>query len=155
MRTVALADESSGGNPTQAADTAESAIYALIKQGGPSVYAPFQEQAVKAMEEARAEQDPQVKANKLQAVAKPTPTAPPRPTRCSPPPTPMRPPTSRGAIRVLRPMWFKYQQSPEPRRDPRGDRPQLPRWSATATAPRWWAPPPPGWRRAQLAGDPK
>ena len=66
---MALADESSGGNPTQAADTAESAIYALIKQGGPSVYAPFQEQAVKAMEEARAEQDPQVKANKLQAVA--------------------------------------------------------------------------------------
>src|SRR3954452_4773868 len=113
MRTVALADETSGGNPTQAADTAESAIYSLIKQGGPAVYSPFQEQAVKAMEEARAEQDPQVKANRLQAVAQTYPNSTAAADAMLAAADAYEVANQpRGAIRVLRPMWFKYQQNP-------------------------------------------
>src|SRR5206468_12393534 len=109
MRSVSLTDESAaGGNPTQAADTAELAIDTLIKQGGATVYAPYQEQAAKAMEQARPEQDNQVKATRLQAVAQVYPnSAVASDAMLAAADAYESANQPRGAIRVLRQMWFK------------------------------------------------
>jgi len=108
MRAVALTDEQSG-SPAQAEEVAEKSIDALVKAAGPEVYAPYQEQAAKAMADAREDKDLPARATKLLGVAESYPNstvaadamlAAAESYEAANQP--------RSAIRVLRQMWFKF-----------------------------------------------
>jgi hypothetical protein len=99
-----------GGAPTQAGAFAERAINNLIRLAGAGVYGRYQEASVAALAEAKAANDP----NKLLAVAQVYPNSPVAPEAMLAAADAYEAAgDAKGAINVLRPMYFKYPDSKE------------------------------------------
>ena len=109
LRAEPLTDDSTG-TPTHAAAVAEKAIASLIRQAGASVYEPYQKAAADALEQAQKTNDPST----LLAVAQVYPNASVAPKAMLAAADAYESAgDARGAVHVLRPMYFKYPDSAE------------------------------------------
>ena len=111
LRPVALLDEASGG-PTQAAAVAEQAIRQLVARAGAGVYEPFEQDAAKQFEQAKAIAP--AKPDDLLAVAQTYPNASVAPQALLAAADAYEAAGQpRPAVQVLRQMYFKYPDNPE------------------------------------------
>lgn len=109
LRAEPLLDDATA-TPTQAAAVAEKSIANLIRQAGSAVYEPFQKAAEAALAEAQKTGEPA----KLLAVAQVYPNASVAPRAMLAAADAYEAAgDARGAVHVLRPMYFKYPDSPE------------------------------------------
>lgn len=111
-RAVSLLNERSS-LPTQAENVAENAIAAIVKEHGPSIYQPYEQQAQTAVKATESEADDVAKAGRLLSVSQAYPNSSVAPeamlSAAAAYESASKP---REAVRVLREMWFKHQSGP-------------------------------------------
>jgi outer membrane protein assembly factor BamB/tetratricopeptide (TPR) repeat protein len=111
-RAVSLTDEQTS-LPIQAEELAEKSITQLVRQAGPTVYEPYEQEAQKAVTEAKEVADNAAKAEKLLQIAQIYPNASVASSASMSAAEAFEAGGKpREAIRVLRQMWFKYQNGP-------------------------------------------